>query len=260
MVNVFWRLRVLSFYAVISIFTILLFSAVLLPIKFLKVRYTVKYKAAASFSYIFIWIAKVICGLNYKVDGISKLPNYPCIVMSNHQSFWDNVFMQIIIPEHSWIIKQELFNIPFWGWGLKILDPVAVDRKNTYSVKQILEQGVRKIKSGLWLIVFPEATRLRPEQSTKFRPSAAKLAIAAKVPIVLMAHNAGMYWPKGFWIKKPGIIKITIIEILSANTIESYEARNLTDYIEKVINEEKNRLFESAGGTLIQKEIQTVKF
>ena len=112
--------------------------------------------------------------------------------------------MQLIIPKHSWFDKRELFNIPFFGWGLKMVDPIAVPRRNNISIKQILREGQKKkLQDGLWLIVFPESTRLRPEQSTKFKPSAIRLEVTEKVPIVLMAHNAGVYWPKGFWINKP---------------------------------------------------------
>lgn len=256
----FWRFRVLAFYFVVSIFTVLFVSTIFFPLKFFNVRYNIKYAAAVIFSYIFIWLAWLICGLKYKAEGVDKLPKYPCIVMSNHQSFWDNIFMQLIIPRHSWIIKKELFKIPFWGWGLKILEPVAVDRTNNYSVKQILENGIKKINNGLWLIVFPEATRLRPEQSTKFRPSAAKLAIDAKVPIVLMAHNAGVYWPKGFWIKKPGIVTVKIIEVLTTDFISNYDTRELTKYIEEVINKEKQILLELVAESPAEVQLKTIKF
>ncbi|MFK8039794.1 MAG: lysophospholipid acyltransferase family protein [Rickettsiaceae bacterium] len=240
-----WRLRVLFFYFSVSVLTITFVGVFFLPFKCLKISYTTKYNIATIFSRIFIWLGKIICGLDYQLDGFDKLPDTPCIALSNHQSFWDNVFMQIIIPKHSWIIKRELFNIPFFGPGLKLMEPVAVDRGANISVKQILRDGSDKIlKEGLWMVVFPESTRLNPDQERKFKPSAIKLAHITKVPIVLIAHNAGVYWPKGFWIKRSGIIQVKCIEIINSKEVESREVRELTDYVEQVINKEKKILFE----------------
>lgn len=241
-----WNLRVLCFYGVVTIFTIVFVTAFLLPLKFLNFKYHIKYKLAEIFSYIFIFIAKYICGLKYSVSGLHKLPQGPCVVLANHQSFWDNVFMQIIIPQHSWIIKRELFKIPFFGWGLKIMDPIAVDRSDNISVKQILREGQKKLRNGLWVIIFPESTRLRPDQHTKFKPSAIKLASMAKVPIVLMAHNAGVYWPKGFWVKKPGTIQVKIIDVIPVEEVSNLDVRALTEKTEQIINSEKQILFEQS--------------
>jgi len=211
---------------------------------FFNINYDIRYKIGFVYSHVFIWLAKVTCGLNYQVSGLDKLPTTPSIVLSNHQSFWDNIFMQIIIPEHSWVLKRELFNIPLFGWGLRMVKPIAVDRNANISVKQILTEGQKKILEGLWLIIFPESTRLKPEETKKFKPSAVKLASITKVPIVMIAHNAGVYWPKGFWIKQPGIIKVTIIDVISVEEIEQTDVRILTEKIEHVINSEKQRLFE----------------
>lgn len=242
-----WRLRVLSFYFVITIFTSIFVLSMYIPIKIFKINYSAKYKLAVLFSKIFIWLSKIICGLNYKVTGLDKLPKVPSVVLANHQSFWDNVIMQIIIPEHSWIIKKELFKIPFFGWGLKLMDPVAVDRKDNLSVKQILKEGQAKLQNGLWLIIFPESTRLRPEQTAKFKPSAIKLAVMTEVPMVLMAHNAGVYWPKGFWIKRSGTIDVKIITVVWPDkSDEKHDVRSLTEKIETIINTEKQVLFERA--------------
>lgn len=241
-----WRLRVLFFYITTSIFCILLFLGSYLTIKTFNIQYRAKYQIAVIFSQVFIWLAKSICGLKYHISGLDKLPAEPCVVLANHQSFWDNVLMQLIIPEHSWVIKKELFNIPFFGWGLRLFDPIAVDRADHASVGHILREGQKKLQQGLWLIIFPESTRLRPEQSTKFKPSAIKLASIAKVPIVLMAHNAGVYWPKGFWIKQPGTIQVKIIEVISKEDLEKFDVRIITEQAQQTINTEKQILLEQA--------------
>src|SRR5689334_4338110 len=115
-----WYLRVLTFYAITAVLCIVFVLGSYILVRVFNLNYHLRYRIAVAFSYIFIWLAKFICGLKYQTSGLEKLPEEPCIVLANHQSFWDNVFMQLIIPEHSWIIKRELFNIPFFGWGLRI--------------------------------------------------------------------------------------------------------------------------------------------
>jgi 1-acyl-sn-glycerol-3-phosphate acyltransferase len=237
-----WRLRILLFYGLLSTFTFVFFLICYLPVTFFNINYQIRYAIGAIFSYAFIWLARICCGLKYKVEGIEKLPTIPSIVVSNHQSFWDQIFMQLIIPKHSWVLKRELFNIPLLGWGLKMVNPIAVDRNTNISVNQILKEGQEKLKKGLWLIIFPESTRVLPEKTMKFKPSAVKLATVAEVPMVMIAHNAGLYWPKGFWFKKPGTIQVKIIGVIEKAEVKGADVRLLNDKIERIINDEKQKL------------------
>jgi 1-acyl-sn-glycerol-3-phosphate acyltransferase len=211
---------------------------------YLNAGYNVRYKVAESFSYIFVFLAKFLCGIRYEVIGIEKLPKNgkPHIVLANHQSFWENLFLQLIIPKHSWVIKEELFDIPIFGWCLRTVKPIAVDRSNSRSVVQILNEGQKKIEEGLSIIMFPEATRVKIDKNVKFKPSAAKLAMSTSVPIILIAHNAGVCWPKGFWFRKPGLISVKILEVIAVEKYEDYDVRTLTDYIQDRINKEKEIL------------------
>lgn len=243
---IFWRLRVLLYYALISIVCIVFVLASALLIALFKPSYSFKYRIAVAFSYCYIVLAKYICGLKYEISGLEKLPKEPSIVLANHQSFWDNVIMQLIIPEHSWVIKKQLYDIPFFGWGLRMLKPIAVDRKDFTSINQILREGVQKIQSGLWMIIFPESTRVGPEVDTKFKPSAIVLASNAKVPIVLIAHNAGVFWPKAFWIRQPGTIKLKIVGVIPKEDLVDCDVRAITERAQNIINREKQILFEEA--------------
>jgi len=237
----FWRLRVLLFYFIITIATTLCLLMLLIS-NAIGLSYDNKYLVVKIYSHIFIWLTKIICGIKYQVLGLEKLPKTPAVFMGNHQSFWENVFVNIIVPKHSWIIKKELFNIPIFGLGLKIMEPVAVDRTEHVSVKKILIEGQKKLNNGLWIVIFPESTRLLPNEYKKFKPSGVKLAMEAKAPIVLMAHNAGLYWPKGFWIKKPGLITVEILSVLRPEDIEAKDVRQVTDQVEKIINTAKDLL------------------
>jgi len=249
LIMLLWRTRVLFFY-----FTVFLLSLICCPIlvvfHWCKVSYDYKYSLAKLYSEIFVWCGETICGLKYKIIGLDKLPKSQAVFMSNHQSFWENVFMQLIVPKHSWVIKKELFNIPLFGLGLKMMEPIAIDRKDLYSLNKILKEGQKKISQGLSLVIFPESTRILPHQNKKFKPSAIKLAMNAKVPVVLIAHNAGMYWPKNFWIRKPGTIIVEIVSVIAPETLANADAREVTLEIEQVINTSKNLLAKAnASGT-----------
>ncbi len=240
----FWRLRVLAFYAMLSFFVIAFFLFCCLPMHLVNADYDIRYKVAESFSYVFIFLAKVLCGIKYEVIGIEKLPKdgKPYIVLANHQSFWENLFMQLIIPKHSWVLKKELFDIPIFGWCLKTLNPVAIDRNNSRSVLQILHEGQKKIDQGLSIIIFPEGGTVKTDRNVRFKPSAAKLALNANVPIILIAHNSGVFWPKGFWFRRAGLISVKILEVINVKKYADHDVRTLTDYIQERINKEKEIL------------------
>ncbi len=210
-----------------------------------KTPYSWRYKIAEIYSYIFCYSIWIICGIKFKITGaeILKQTNAPYVAVANHQSFWDNFFMQIIIPRHSWVIKRELMDIPVFGWGLKIVEPIAVDRSDMLSVSKILKIGSKNIEEGNSMVIFPEGTRIKVGRDVKYKPSAAKLAKKNKAGMLLIALNSGNVWPKGFWFKKSGTIDIKILEYINATRVDEYDdARELSYYIQEKITKAKNLL------------------
>ncbi|MBN8511424.1 MAG: 1-acyl-sn-glycerol-3-phosphate acyltransferase [Rickettsiales bacterium] len=240
-----WKLRILLFYTLISLVMVSFFILFWLPLQFIPSSFKLRYRLAVFFSYIFIHLMWIICSIKYNVEGIEKIPTNgkPILALSNHQSFWENFFVQLIIPMHTWVIKKELYDIPVFGPSLKTVEPIAVDRTKTNSVSQILEEGSKKIANGISIVMFPESTRVKATSSVKFKPSAAKLALDTSTPILLFAHNAGLVWPKGFWFSRPGTVKVKIIEYISKEQLSKFsDPRELTEYIQEKINNEKTIL------------------
>lgn len=234
MKHITWYARLLLFYIGIIPATILIASLGWLcaPLPALWC-----YKIITSWSHFFIWWAKVICGLNYHVTGLDNLPTAPFVVLCNHQSMWETIFMQVLLPPQSWVLKRELLWIPFFGWGLALIKPIAVYRDRLSDIKYILQQGQARLAAGRCVVFYPEGTRILPSENKRFSRTGAALAIAAQVPVVPIAHNAGKFWPRGPWMKQSGTIEINIGQpILSANQTPS----EITTSAEQWINANKN--------------------
>ncbi|HQY22422.1 MAG TPA: lysophospholipid acyltransferase family protein [Gammaproteobacteria bacterium] len=183
---------------------------------FFFLPFKARYYLITRWSHFFIFWAKITCGLRYKVTGKENIPTKNAIIFANHQSMWETIFMQVLFPTQSWVLKKELLKIPVFGWGLALLDPIAIDRKQFNSVKALIQQGFERLQKGRWVVIFPEGTRVAPNMNRPYSRSGAALAEATGYPILPVAHNAGLYWPRGFFIKKPGTIQVVIGPIIES--------------------------------------------
>ena len=172
--------------------------------------YRIRYQFITLFSHFAIWGAKTICGIKYQVQGIENLPKENAIILCKHQSAWETLFLKVLLPAQTWVLKKQLLMIPFFGWGLSMLDPIAIDRSKSSSIKQLLDQGKARLKQGRWVVIFPEGSRVAVGESGKFSRSGAVLAKESGYKVVPIAHNAGICWPRNAFIKRPGTISIVI--------------------------------------------------
>ncbi len=172
--------------------------------------FSFRYWLITRWSHFFIFWSKRIIGLQYSVTGAENIPKKNAIVLSNHQSAWETVFYQVLLPTQTWVLKKELLYIPFFGWGLALIEPISINRREFNSVKALIKQGKKRLDAGRWVIIFPEGTRVPVGGHQRFTRSGAALAEASQYPILPIAHNAGLFWPKGFFIKKPGTIQVKI--------------------------------------------------
>ena len=135
--KIIWALRLVLFYAGIIPATIIIATTGWLCA---PLPATWRYKIITSWSRFFIYWAKLICGLKYKIVGKQNLPHAPFVVLCNHQSMWETIFMQVLLPPQSWVLKRELLWIPFFGWGLALINPIAVSRNKLADIKLILNK------------------------------------------------------------------------------------------------------------------------
>jgi 1-acyl-sn-glycerol-3-phosphate acyltransferase len=170
-----------------------------------------RYRIITTWSRLVVALARAVCGVEYRVIGRENLPAEPSIVLSKHQSAWETLAYQEILPPQVWVLKRELLRLPFFGWGLAMMSPIAIDRGSaTRSLKQTLEQGKDRLAKNWWIVIFPEGTRIAPGQRGRYHLGGAWLACKTGAPVVPIAHNAGTLWSKNAFVKQPGTITVSI--------------------------------------------------
>lgn len=204
-----------------------------------------RYRIITQWTRLVMWAAEAICGIRYRVIGAENIPREPCVILSKHQSAWETLAFQLIFPPQVWVLKKELLRVPFFGWGLAMLSPIAIDRSlRREALQQLVDQGRERLATGFSIVIFPEGTRIPPGMRGKYRPGGARLAVQTGTPVLPVAHNAGQCWPRNAFLKRPGLITVSIgkpidpagidAEVLSAqveNWIET-EMSRLADYPE----------------------------
>ena len=207
--------------------------------------YRAQFAIARSWARILLWVLDRLCGLKYVVEGREHIPGGNHIVMSNHTSAWETVVQFLIFPPQVWVLKRELLWIPFVGWGLKLLRPIAINRGEGHrAVNQVVEQGKARLTDGLWIIIFPEGTRVVAGETRKFGVSGALLAIASGKCVVPLSHNAGAFWPRRGFVKKPGTIRVVIGEPIEST---GKNPRELNEEVRQSIEAGLARIASAAG-------------
>jgi len=170
-----------------------------------------RYRVISGWSRVVLFLARRLLGIDWKVEGHEHLPACPAVILSKHQSAWETLAFQSILPPQVHVLKRELLWIPFFGWGLALMSPIAIDRsRGMTAMRQIARKGKQRLEQGFWVIVFPEGTRVGPGEKRKYQQGGAWLASYARAPVVPVAHNAGRVWPRNSFLKYPGIVTVRI--------------------------------------------------
>lgn len=179
------------------------------------------------------WL-KWTCNLDMQIEGLENIPkDSAAIVLAKHQSAWETIALQNFLPPQTWVLKRELLWLPIFGWGLAMMLPVAIDRNaGKRALKQVIQQGTDRLKRGLWLIIFPEGTRTAPGERKRYAIGGAMLAEKSGFPVVPICHNAGEFWGKGEFVKRPGTISVVIGKTIS---VEGKRASQINEEVEEWI-------------------------
>ena len=208
-------IRNLTYWFILSTSLILLFPFMLLALPVQGGAH----KMAQIWVRILNWSLKHIIGLKYRLIGAENIPDRPSIICAKHQSGWETLALQEIFPPQVYVAKRELFKIPFFGWGLKLVKTIGIDRSNSREAsKQLMEQGMARKNEGYWITIFPEGTRLPPGEKGRYKLGGARMAKMFEMDIVPVSLNSGEFWPKNAFLKHPGTITVVINPVIPHNS------------------------------------------
>jgi 1-acyl-sn-glycerol-3-phosphate acyltransferase len=238
MINAFYAIRSLFFYLGYGLSLFWFSTTGILFFSFLPYKFRSNYVLLWN-RFLIFWL-KVCCGLGVEVLGSENIPARSYVALAKHQSQWETYFLQVFLAPISIVLKRELLNIPFFGWGLRLTDPIAIDRGSPkQALKQTLSLGKEHISNHISVLIFPEGTRTPLGEKVKFARGGANIAVASDALVLPIAHNAGEFWPHGSFIKYPGVITVKIGNPISTSTLTSAD---ISDLAKEWIDNEVERM------------------
>jgi 1-acyl-sn-glycerol-3-phosphate acyltransferase len=185
-----------------------------------------------------------ILGIKNRVTGMENLPTGPkdpAVLLVKHQSTWETFVMPALMPHPlAYVFKKELLSVPFFGWAMARMDMIHIDRgQQSKAFAKVVTQGKRLMGEGVWVIMFPEGTRIPRGQVGTYKTGGARLAIEAGVPVIPIAVTSAKCWPTKAFIKKPGVVDISIGKAIAS---EGREPDELMQEVQAWIESEMRRL------------------
>jgi 1-acyl-sn-glycerol-3-phosphate acyltransferase len=209
-----------------------------------------RYRLTVGWPRLVVWLARALTGVNWRVIGRENLPDGPAILLSKHQSTWETLFLASWMPrELCYVFKRELLYLPFFGWGIALLDMIHIDRsRGTEAFEHVVSQGSRKLAEGRWIILFPEGTRTPAGSKGRYKTGGARLAVRTRAPVIPIAVTSGECWPRRAWVLRPGTVTVSIGPSIPT---EGRRPEAVNEDVEQWIESEMRRLvphlYESTG-------------
>jgi 1-acyl-sn-glycerol-3-phosphate acyltransferase len=189
---------------------------------------------------------RVLCRLDYRVQGLENFPFGTHVAVWKHSSSWETVAQFLIGRPQALVLKRELMWLPFFGWGLALIRSIPINRKSGgLAMSEVLDMGQARMRQGLWVLVFPEGTRMAPGETRKYGMSGVLLAKRTGCKIVPVAHDAGYYWPRRGLLKRPGTIQVVIGKPIDAT---DRDPRELNAEIQKWVETTIEQIRAPASG------------
>jgi 1-acyl-sn-glycerol-3-phosphate acyltransferase len=224
--------------------TVIPYTLLILLARVLGAKGNVRYGFAQKWLTLSIDAARVIMGIRYEVQGHENLPvgeTSPAILLVKHQSTYETFLMPAIMPHPlAYVFKKELLYVPFFGWSIGSLDMIHIDRsQRAKAFAKVVEQGQALLDRGVWVIMFPEGTRIPRGERGSYKTGGTRLAIATGAPVIPIAVTSAKCWPRKAFIKTPGVVDVSIGKPIPS---VGRDAEELMREVETWIEAEMHRL------------------
>ena len=226
-------------------FFVLIVSLAIGAVILVYLRWTRKPRQVRFFlriwSQAFIYGARFIMGVGYRIEGLENIPARPVLFVGNHQSYWESIAMTAIVPHINVVTKRQAMAIPVFGWGLRHAPMTPIDRDVPgQNIRRMVRDGRTCMAEGRSMLIYPEGRRVTPGKRRKFSRGFETLYRECDAPVVPFVSDAGLYWPAGFVPKRPGVATLRFLPPIAAGMDPAIFARKT----ERLLNEEKDRLLE----------------
>ncbi len=224
--------------------TVIPYSLLILLVRLLGAKGDKLYVIAQKWLTLSVDAARVIMGIRYEIQGQDNLPvgeTSPAILLVKHQSTYETFLMPAIMPHPlAYVFQKELLYVPFFGWSIGSLDMIHIDRsQRAKAFAKVVEQGKALLDRGVWVIMFPEGTRIPRGERGSYKSGGTRLAIATGAPVIPIAVTSAKCWPRKAFIKHPGVVDVSIGKPISS---EGRDADELMREVETWIEAEMHRL------------------
>ena len=195
--------------------------------------------------------ARILMGIEVRVTGMENLPTgktSPAILLVKHQSTFETFLMPTLMPHPlAYVFKKELIYVPFFGWAMGRMDMIHIDRsQKAQAFNKVVEQGRRLLAQGIWVIMFPEGTRIPRGQKGTYKNGGSRLAIETGAPVIPIAVTSAKVWPRKAFIKRPGLVDVSIGKPIPS---QGRKPDELMREVEACIESEMHRLDPQAYGS-----------
>ncbi|MGI9434005.1 MAG: lysophospholipid acyltransferase family protein [Geminicoccaceae bacterium] len=192
-----------------------------------------------------LWLLRHIIRLDREIRGRERIPEGPKIFAIKHQSAWDTVTTHLLIDDPAIALKQELTQIPIFGWGLRHAGMITIDRGHgTRALRSLIDGGRKAAARGSPVVIFPEGTRTPPGEKNPYHPGIAALYKSLALPVVPVALNSGLFWGRRSFIKHPGTVVVEFLDSIEPGL----ERKPFMAELEQRIEQATARLIAEAEG------------
>lgn len=225
--NIVDALRAIVFYVGYSIVTIVWGSLSVLVAWAIPFRARFQFVIGAWTRMVLGWL-RICCGIRHTIEGLEHIPPHAGVVLVKHESTWETLFIQTLFAPQATLIKRELLHIPFFGWAFRLLKPIAINRADGRgALRTLIRAGKARIDDDIWVVMFPEGTRVPIGERRAFGAGGAALAESSGAPVLVVAHNAADYWPAHALKKRAGVVRVKISPPIESNGKKAKEINQI---------------------------------